>query len=162
MRRKELARNSFQQIVVDFLKENTFRSFTAKEILEATNKKSGKSRSMGSMSGTLKVLCEGGWVVKSDDYPSLYSYKEEFSNKQETSFDTKDTKEMTIKPVETNQQGNVDEFFPKSELVSERDEIRKEIADYDNKIDRLQRERYALQSKLELLEKFLSKRARSE
>jgi hypothetical protein len=143
--------------VVDFLKENSFRGFTAKEILEATNKKSGKSRSIGSMSGTLKVLCESGWVVKSDDYPSLYSYnKEEFSNKQETSFDTKDTKEMTIKPVETNQQGILDE------LVYKRDEIRKEIADYDNKIERLQRERYALQSHLKWLEEFLSKRATSE
>ncbi|MDY7022784.1 MAG: hypothetical protein SWJ54_15755 [Cyanobacteriota bacterium] len=146
MRRKKLAQNSLQQIVVDFLKENSFKSFEAQEIKEATNEKSGKSRSIGSISGTLKVLCEGGWVVKSDDYPSRYSYKEEFSDKQETS---SDTEEMTIKPIETNQQQILDE------LVYERDNIKKEIADYNSKIENLK-------IKLELLDKILSKRVSSE
>lgn len=145
MERKKLATNSFQQQVVDFLKENSSKSFTAKDILEEINKRSSKSRSDGSISGTLKVLCEGGWVAKSDEYPSRYSY-------QNNSYT-----QTPVRAPEPSKQSVVGETMPDDFLQSKINDIKVKVVDINNKIEKLQRERSFLQGQLELAEELLLK-----
>lgn len=138
MKRKKLASNSFQQEVVGFLQENLPKSFTAKEILEEINKKQVKPRSDGSMSGTLKVLSEGGWVIKSTDYPSRYSYQNEYPHAQ------------------TSAVGKIQDYSLQSRINDKIKNIMNEIANLNNKIDDLQRRRVSLQGQLELAKELLS------
>lgn len=144
MERKKLAPNSFQQKVVDFLKENSSKSFTAKEILEETNKRSGKSRSDGSISGTLTVLCEGRWVVKSDEYPSRYSYQNEHSYI-----------EMSVKTLGTPGQPVIDDTSQDYFLQRRISDIKGKVVNIDDQIEQLQRERSFLQGQLVAFEELL-------
>lgn len=142
MKRKKLASGSFQQEVVAFLEENLPKSFTAKEILEETNKKQSKRRSDGSISGTLKVLSDGGWVVKSNNYPARYSYQNEYSHTQ-------------ISAAKPTIVGETD-YFLQSRINDKIKNIMDEIANLNNKIDDLQRKRYSLQDQLALAKELLS------
>lgn len=146
MERKKLASKSFQQKIVDFLKENPSKSFTAKEILEQANKRWGESKTDGSISGTLVVLQRGGWVVKSDDYPSRYSYREESS-------DTPTADESEINRQSTEDKASQNPFL--QDLSNRIKDITSKIADIDGRLEVLQRERSILQGQLKFAEELI-------
>lgn len=147
MERKKLAPNSFQRRVVDFLVENAPKSFTGREILEEINKKIDQPKSDGSMSGTLAVLCKDGWVTKSDDYPTKYSYRSEHSGSQ---------------PVTRASSAEKQSNFDITQAHSLQSKINRKISDIENsiakinsQIDQLQKEKAVLQGQLQLAKELL-------
>jgi hypothetical protein len=155
MERKKISPNSFQEEIVDFLKEKIPSSFTGKEILSEINKKNsalGKDeRTIGSLSGTLKVLCQGGWISKSDEYPARYSYQDECPVDQDT-----------VKCIEINRNLDADVFHDPilQSIHSKADNIRSKIVTLSKRIEQLQTERSILEAQLEPLEDLLSQHQR--
>lgn len=162
MERKKIAPNSFQQEIVDFLKDNFPGSFTGKEILKkinGVNKSLGKEeRSIGSLSGTLKVLCQGGWVLRSDEYPSRYSYQHEQDTQHvslELSESTQSNESIRLNAYEEcDPQASQDPIL--QSIHEKASDIRSRIVLLNKQIEQLSSKRSMLEVQLEPLEELLA------
>ena len=69
MERKDIREGSFQEEILELLKSNPDKGYTAKEIAEQFD------RSIGSTSGTLAILIKHDYVGKNHEHPAKYTYK---------------------------------------------------------------------------------------
>lgn len=158
MARKKLAPNSFQELIVNFLSENPSENFTAKEILDEINKVSERSRSRGSMSGTIAALLEDGWIKKvNNEHPSRYF----FNDQKEVDSDTTShniSRDLLI-PLQDKTSSSKQEskdMALKDKINQQIKEAEIEFSSINNRIENLQQEKEFLARHLDRLKALLS------
>jgi hypothetical protein len=155
MERKRITPNSFQQEIVEFLQEKFPERFTGREILDEINKVNLKldkaKRTMGSLSGTLNVLCENKWVLKSDGNPSRFSYIDDSHLHQISNADSV-SNEYDDRLVSDVYQDSV-----LKSICDKITEIRSKVSALNEKIEKSIIERDTLETQLGPLEEILSK-----
>lgn len=115
MSQRDVPKGSFQEGILNLLRDNPDREYTLQEI------KDYFKRTTGSTSGTLSVLSKNGLIKKSNTYPARYSYNyNTYSPVSEVEPEDKPFKEAIIHKSSPDLRDVVDQLRQEIQQLDER------------------------------------------